>query len=88
MQILLLSLCILVFGEKLLGNFIINYKDIKEDESSEEPLRNSIQDVKLDPQVIDYEPIYPDMEDYFIDLSDSLNLTPPGKSIEMPIVKS
>ena len=42
----------------------------------------SLQDAKLDPEVIDEEPIYPDIEDYCFDLSDSLNLTQSGESID------
>ena len=78
----LLLLCILVFGNKLLSKFVTNHSNIIEDNISEKSLNDSLQDAKLDPEIIDddLKPIYPDMEDYCIDLSDILNLTPPGKS--------
>ena len=48
----------------------------------DESIDDSLLDAKLDPKIIDEDlkKIYPDKKDYCVDLSDSLNLTPPGKS--------
>ena len=52
MQSLLLLLCVLFFGNKLLSNFATKHIDIIEDNMNEKSSNDSLQDAKLDQEII------------------------------------